>query len=370
MIYGYARVSTKEQNLDRQLEEFKNYNIDKIYCEKKSGKNFKDRDEYQKLLKKLKKGDLLIIMSIDRLGRNYEEILNQWRIIVEDKKCDIQVLDFPMLNTRNGGYGLEGKFLSNIILQVLAYVAEKERQKIKERQAQGIAIAKAKGIHMGRPNLVFPPNADEVLNKYVNNEISKEEAMTLLKCANSTFYKMLQIKSLKRKKILKKKLKKYKHPKIIIKKYKHSKIIIKKYKYPKTIKKRYKKPRIGIQAKKYKHPKIKVIAKKYRKPKIKVVIKKNKKPKIIRKKYRKPKIKFEPIIVVNQVVYLKSKSDYKIVAYKKNGEKVEAKTFLLLSKKLYTNTSTIKNYMKGKNTYLNDDIEKIEKVYYEKETKK
>lgn len=348
MIYGYARVSTKEQNLDRQLEEFKNYNIDKIYCEKKSGKNFKDRDEYQKMLKKLKKGDLLIIMSIDRLGRNYEEILNQWRIIVEDKKCDIQVLDFPMLNTRNGNYGLEGKFLSNIILQVLAYVAEKERQKIKERQAQGIAIAKAKGIHMGRPNFVFPPNADEVLNKYVNNEISKEEAMALLKCANSTFYKMLQIKSLKRKKILKKKLKRYKHPKIIIKKNK----------YPKIIKKRYKKPRIGIQAKKYKHPKIKVI------------IKKIKKPKIIRKKYKKPRIKFEPIIIVNQVIYLKSKSDYKIVAYKKNGEKIEAKTFLSLSKKLYVSRNTILNFMKGKNTCLNDDIEKIEKVYYEKEIKK
>lgn len=360
MIYGYARVSTKEQNLDRQLEEFKNYNIDKIYCEKKSGKNFKDRDEYQKMLKKLKKGDLLIIMSIDRLGRNYEEILNQWRIIVEDKKCDIQVLDFPMLNTRNGGYGLEGKFLSNIILQVLAYVAEKERQKIKERQAQGIAIAKAKGIHMGRPNFVFPPNADEVLNKYVNNEISKEEAMTLLKCTNSIFYKILQIKSLKRKKILKKKLKRYKHPKIIIKKNK----------YPKIIKKRYKKPRIGIQAKKYKKPKIKVIAKKYKKPKIKVILKKIKKPKIIRKKYRKPKIKFEPIIIVNQVIYLKSKSDYKIVAYKKNGEKIEAKTFLSLSKKLYVSRNTIKNFINGKNTCLNDDIEKIEKIYCEKEIKK
>ena len=291
MIYGYARVSTKEQNLDRQLEEFKKYNIDKIYCEKKSGKNFKDRDEYQKMLKKLKEGDLLIIMSIDRLGRNYEEILNQWRIIVEDKKCDIQVLDFPMLNTRNGGYNLEGKFLSNIILQVLAYVAEKERKSIKERQTQGIAIAKAKGIHMGRPWFAFPPNADEVFNKYVNNEMSKEEAMALLKCANSTFYKMLKIKSLKRKRLLKKKL----------------------------------------------------------------------------KKYKKPKIKFEPIIIVNQVIYLKSKLKHKIVAYKKNGEKIEAKNILSLSKKLYVSRTTIKNFMNGKNTLLNDDIEKIEKVYYRKE---
>ena len=294
MIYGYARVSSKEQNLDRQLEEFKKYNIDKIYCEKKSGKNFKDRDEYQKMLKKLKEGDLLIIMSIDRLGRNYEEILNQWRIIVEDKKCDIQVLDFPMLNTRNGGYGLEGKFLSNIILQVLAYVAEKERQKIKERQTQGIKIAKEKGVKFGRPQVELPSNTDDILSQYASRKITCIKASELLGISHGTLFRLIKDKSLKQKRILKKKL----------------------------------------------------------------------------KKYRKPKIKFEPTIIINQVIYLKSKSDYKIVAYKKNGEKIEAKNILSLSKKLYVSRTTIKNFMNGKNTLLNDDIEKIEKVYCEKETKK
>ena len=294
MIYGYARVSTKEQNLDRQLEEFKKYNIDKIYCEKKSGKNFEDRDEYQKLLKKLKKGDLLIIMSIDRLGRNYEEILNQWRIIVEDKKCDIQVLDFPMLNTRNGVDGLEGKFLSNIVLQILSYVAEKERQKIKERQAQGIKIAKEKGVNFGRPQITLPSNADEILNQYIFREITCIKASELLGISRGTLFRVLKDKSLKQKRD-------YKN---------HKKI--------------------------YKHPKTNI----------------------------------DEIIIINQVAYLKSKLSYKIIAYKKNGEKIEAKNFLSLSKKLYVSVQTIKNFMNGKNTLLNDDIEKIEKVYYEKETKK
>ena len=294
MIYGYARVSTKEQNLDRQLEEFKKYNIDKIYCEKKSGKNFEDRDEYQKLLKKLKKGDLLIIMSIDRLGRNYEEILNQWRIIVEDKKCDIQVLDFPMLNTRNGVDGLEGKFLSNIVLQILSYVAEKERQKIKERQAQGIKIAKEKGVNFGRPQITLPSNADEILNQYIFREITCIKASELLGISRGTLFRVLKDKSLKQKRD-------YKN---------HKKI--------------------------YKHPKTNI----------------------------------DEIIIINQVAYLKSKLSYKIIAYKKNGEKIKVKNFLSLSKKLYVSVQTIKNFMNGKNTLLNDDIEKIEKVYYEKETKK
>lgn len=294
MIYSYARVSTKEQNLDRQLEEFKKYNIDKIYCEKKSGKNFEDRDEYQKLLKKLKKGDLLIIMSIDRLGRNYEEILNQWRIIVEDKKCDIQVLDFPMLNTRNGVDGLEGKFLSNIVLQILSYVAEKERQKIKERQAQGIKIAKEKGVNFGRPQITLPSNADEILNQYIFREITCIKASKLLGISRGTLFRVLKDKSLKQKRD-----------------YKNHKRI-------------------------YKHPKTNI----------------------------------DEIIIINQVAYLKSKLSYKIIAYKKNGEKIEAKDFLSLSKKIYVSVQTIKNFMNGKNTLLNDDIEKIEKVYYKKETKK
>ena len=120
MIYGYARVSTKEQNLDRQLEELKKYEIDKIYTEKQSGKDFNSRKVYQSLRKKLVSGDLLIIMSIDRLGRNYQEILDEWRYLTEKRKVDIQVLDMPILNTKNNLMGLDGVFISNLILLIHA----------------------------------------------------------------------------------------------------------------------------------------------------------------------------------------------------------------------------------------------------------
>ena len=152
MIYAYARVSTKEQNLDRQLEELKKY-TDKIYQEKQSGKDFESRIIYQKMKKKLSVGDLLIIASLDRLGRNYEQIISEWKDIT-NKGCDIQVLDMPILNTKNGVDGLDGKFISNMVLQILAYVSQKEREKIKERQKQGIRIAKEKGVKFGRPSIL------------------------------------------------------------------------------------------------------------------------------------------------------------------------------------------------------------------------
>lgn len=152
MIYAYARVSTKEQNLDRQLEELKKY-TDKIYQEKQSGKDFESRIIYQKMKKKLSDGDLLIISSLDRLGRNYEQIISEWKDIT-NKGCDIQVLDMPILNTKNGVDGLDGKFISNLVLQILAYVSQKEREKIKERQKQGIRIAKEKGVKFGRPSIL------------------------------------------------------------------------------------------------------------------------------------------------------------------------------------------------------------------------
>ena len=152
MIYAYARVSTKEQNLDRQLEELKKY-TDKIYQEKQSGKDFESRIIYQKMKKKLSAGDLLIIASLDRLGRNYEQIISEWKDIT-NKCCDIQVLDMPILNTKNGVDGLDGKFISNLVLQILAYVSQKEREKIKERQKQGIRIAKEKGVKFGRPSIL------------------------------------------------------------------------------------------------------------------------------------------------------------------------------------------------------------------------
>ena len=152
MIYAYARVSTKEQNLDRQLEELKKY-TDKIYQEKQSGKDFESRIIYEKIKKKLSDGDLLIIASLDRLGRNYEQIISEWKDIT-NKGCDIQVLDMPILNTKNGVDGLDGKFISNMVLQILAYVSQKEREKIKERQKQGIRIAKEKGVKFGRPSIL------------------------------------------------------------------------------------------------------------------------------------------------------------------------------------------------------------------------
>ena len=152
MIYAYARVSTKEQNLDRQLEELKKY-TDNIYQEKQSGKDFESRIIYQKMKKKLSDGDLLIIASLDRLGRNYEQIISEWKDIA-NKGCDIQVLDMPILNTKNGVDGLDGKFISNLVLQILAYVSQKEREKIKDRQKQGIRIAKEKGVKFGRPSIL------------------------------------------------------------------------------------------------------------------------------------------------------------------------------------------------------------------------
>ena len=151
-MYAYARVSTKEQNLDRQLEELKKH-TDKIYQEKQSGKDFETRIVFQKLKRRLKQGDTLIICSIDRLGRNYEQILNEWKEIT-NKGCDIQVLDMPILNTKNGVAGLDGKFISNLVLQILAYVSQKEREKIKERQKQGIKCAMDKGVKFGRPSIL------------------------------------------------------------------------------------------------------------------------------------------------------------------------------------------------------------------------
>lgn len=150
MIYGYARVSTKEQKLDRQLMELNKIGCEKIYQEKQSGKDFESRTVYQQLKRKLKDGDLLVILSLDRLGRNYQEILDEWESITY-KGCDIQVLDMPILNTKNGVEGLDGKFISNLVLQILAYVSQKEREKIKERQRQGIDSAMARGVKFGRP---------------------------------------------------------------------------------------------------------------------------------------------------------------------------------------------------------------------------
>ncbi len=192
MKYGYVRVSTKEQNIDRQLVEMyaQGLNDKTIFIDKQSGKDF-ERDEYQKLKKKLKSGDLLIIKSIDRLGRNYDMIIDEWRTLVNDMNVDIQVLDMPLLDTRTEGKNLVGKFISDIVLQILSFVAENERENIKKRQAEGIRIAKEKGKHLGRPKLKLPKNFTIIANQYKKKEITLAEALSSLKMNRSTFYKNL-----------------------------------------------------------------------------------------------------------------------------------------------------------------------------------
>lgn len=192
MKYGYVRVSTKEQNIDRQLVEMytQGLNDKTIFIDKQSGKDF-ERNEYQKLKKKLKSGDLLIIKSIDRLGRNYDMIIDEWRTLVNDMNVDIQVLDMPLLDTRTEGKNLVGKFISDIVLQILSFVAENERENIKKRQAEGIRIAKEKGKHLGRPKLKLPKNFTIIANQYKKKEITLAEALSSLKMNRSSFYKLL-----------------------------------------------------------------------------------------------------------------------------------------------------------------------------------
>lgn len=192
MKYGYVRVSTKEQNIDRQLVEMfsQGLNDKTIFIDKQSGKDF-ERDEYQKLKKILKSGDLLIIKSIDRLGRNYDMIIDEWRTLVNDMNVDIQVLDMPLLDTRTEGKNLVGKFISDIVLQILSFVAENERENIKKRQAEGIRIAKEKGKHLGRPKLKLPKNFTIIANQYKKKEITLAEALSSLNMSRSRFYKIL-----------------------------------------------------------------------------------------------------------------------------------------------------------------------------------
>ena len=197
MIYAYIRVSTKHQNIDRQFEEIKTLGIDDkyIYIDKESGKDF-DRTKYQKLIKKLKKDDLLIIKSIDRLGRNYHMILEEWARITKTIGADIKVLDMPLLDTRIEGKNLVGKFISDIVLQVLSFVAENERINIKQRQAEGIRIAKEKGVKFGRPKAILPPNTNDILDKYINKELTNLEAAKLIGISRGTFFRLVKGRNL------------------------------------------------------------------------------------------------------------------------------------------------------------------------------
>ena len=182
------RVSTREQNEDRQLIALHESGVanQNIYMDKQSGKDF-DRPQYKRLLKKLRPGDLLYIKSIDRLGRNYEEIQNQWRILTKDKGVDICVIDMPLLDTRRGK-DLMGTFLSDIVLQVLSFVAENERTNIRQRQAEGIAAAKARGVRFGRPPEPLPPNFHEVYQRWRAGKLTVTQAAEACNMSRSTFY--------------------------------------------------------------------------------------------------------------------------------------------------------------------------------------
>ena len=186
--YGYVRVSSREQNEDRQLIALKEVGLtgNVIFLDKQSGKDF-NRPQYKKLLRKLKKGDLLYVKSIDRLGRNYEEIQQQWRLLTKEKGVDIVVLDMPLLDTRRGK-DLMGTFLSDIVLQVLSFVAENERTNIKQRQAEGIAVAKAKGVKFGRPPLPLPDNFYEVHRAWRSKKLTLKEAANACNMPVGTFY--------------------------------------------------------------------------------------------------------------------------------------------------------------------------------------
>ena len=176
MVYGYVRVSAKDQNEDRQIIAMREVGVSEknIYMDKQSGKDFK-RKQYKRLVRKMKKDDLLYIKSIDRLGRNYEEIIKQWRYLTKEKRIDIIVLDMPLLDTRRGK-DIMGTFLSDIVLQVLSFVAENERSNIRQRQAEGIAAAKARGVKFGRPLKPLPENFHTIYQRWRNWKITGTKA--------------------------------------------------------------------------------------------------------------------------------------------------------------------------------------------------
>lgn len=188
-IYGYIRVSTREQNEDRQRLALAALPVPKenIYMDKQSGKDF-ERPQYRRLVRRLRRDDLLYVKSIDRLGRNYSEILEQWRMLTKEKGVDIAVLDMPLLDTRRGK-DLMGTFLSDIVLQVLSFVAENERDNIRQRQAEGIAAAKARGVHFGRQALPVPEIFPEIVTAWLGRQLSSRAAGKKLGVSQTTFLK-------------------------------------------------------------------------------------------------------------------------------------------------------------------------------------
>ncbi|MBQ4560909.1 MAG: recombinase family protein [Clostridia bacterium] len=200
-IYGYVRVSSQDQNEDRQLIALKEKGIKEknIYIDKQSGKDF-DRPKYQRLIKKLKEGDLVYILSIDRLGRNYAEIQRQWQILTKEIGIDICVIDMPLLDTRNGK-DLMGTFIADLVLQILSFVAQSERENIRKRQAEGIAAAKARGVRFGRPETPLPDDFSKHVKRWERKQITFEEMLSNFNMSEATFYRKLREERIKSGKI-------------------------------------------------------------------------------------------------------------------------------------------------------------------------
>lgn len=201
LVFGYVRVSSKDQNEERQLEDLRNAGVDErnIYIDKKSGKDF-EREKYKSMVERLREGDLVVIASLDRLGRNYAEIREQWSYITQTIKADIKILDMPLLDTSTATENLDRRFMADLVLQVLCYIAEKERENIRKRQKQGIdvmpivdgkRVSLKTGRPTGRPRAVKPDNWNEIYPKWANKEITAVKAMELLNLKPNTFYKFV-----------------------------------------------------------------------------------------------------------------------------------------------------------------------------------
>lgn len=188
-VYGYIRVSSKDQNIARQLAALEEFHLKKryIFIDKMSGKDF-NRPSYLRLMKRIKEGDLIIIKSIDRLGRNYDEIIEQWRFITKEKRADIRVLDMPLLDTTLSK-DILGTFIADLVLQVLSFCAHEERNNIKQRQKEGIDAAKKRGVHFGRRPISLPKDFSIVVQAFENKQISEREAIQLLGMSRTSFYK-------------------------------------------------------------------------------------------------------------------------------------------------------------------------------------